>query len=126
MIPQLKAFIAAAEAEAHTLVIENGVSLPGFKAVQKKELRKWNDPKAAATALVPLGLPGVFSEPELLSPAKIEGLIKKSKQDFDLTFLLKPPSGDLEVAPLSDKRPEVKVGVDNSKLSAILSSSASR
>jgi len=126
MIPQLKSFIAAAEAEAETLVIKNGVQLPGFKAVQKKELRKWADPAQAAQQLTSLNLPNLYTEPALRSPAQIADLLKKSKTEFDITPLLKAPSGDLEVAPLSDKRPEVKLGVDNSKLSAILASSSSR
>lgn len=126
MIPQLKSFIAAAEAEAETLVIKHGAQLPGFKAVAKKELRKWEDADKAATALMPLGLPKIFTEPALRSPAQISEILKKSGKEFDIAPYLKAPSGELEVAPLTDKRPEVKISVDNSKLSAILASSSGR
>lgn len=126
MIPQLKSFISAAEAEAETLVIKNGAQLPGFKAVAKKELRKWDDADKAAVALVPLGLPKIFTEPVLRSPAQISEILKKSGKEFDIAPYLKAPSGELEVAPLTDKRPEVKISVDTSKLSAILASSSGR
>ena len=54
------------------LSLKLGGTVPGWKLVEKRASRKWND--AAKAATLAKKIKGAFSEPELLSPAQFEKL----------------------------------------------------
>ncbi|MBF0341341.1 MAG: DUF2800 domain-containing protein, partial [Magnetococcales bacterium] len=63
---------------------EAGRTPPGFKLVMKQGRRVWIDPVAALVFLRGLGLgeADLHKQPELLSPAQIETVLKRHKQDI--------------------------------------------
>jgi hypothetical protein len=62
-------------------MLEAGKPVPGYKLVAKRGTRKWRDPSVAYGALTALGLTDadVWEPEELLSPAKMEKVLKKQK-----------------------------------------------
>lgn len=122
LLPQLKSFLAACEDEAER-ILKEGLTIPGFKAVHKKTIRKWCEDKDYVVERLSEVLPAdeIYTEPQIKSPAQISKLLKK---DFDLTELLDQTEPGITFAPNSDKRPAVVIkDVANSKLSAILNPS---
>lgn len=109
LLPQLEAFIKTTKEEATRTMIELGAEIPGYKLVAKKELRKFADPFKTAAALTSAGARDIYSAPSLKTPAQIEKVLKTENIEFDFTPWLKGPSGEVEVAPESDKRESVKV-----------------
>jgi len=109
LIDELKAFIKATEEEADKVMKDLGVKIPGYKLVAKKELRKFADPFETAKALTSAGAKDIYSAPALKTPSQLEKTLKAEKIDFDFTPWLKAPSGETEIAPISDKRPEVNL-----------------
>jgi hypothetical protein len=118
LIDELKAFIKATEDEADRVMKDLGVKIPGYKLVAKKELRKFSDPFKTAAALTTAGVKDIYAPPALKTPSQLEKVLKAEKMDFDFTPWLKPPSGELEIAPATDKRAEVVLNPKN--ISAIL------
>lgn len=109
IIPQLEAYIKATEAEANRVMKELGASVPGYKLVAKKELRKFADPFKTAAALTSAGAKDIYSAPALKTPAQLEKTLKAEKIEFDFAPWLKASSGETEIAPNSDKREAVPV-----------------
>lgn len=109
LLPQLEAYIKSVKDEANRTMIELGAEVPGFKLVAKKELRKFADPFKTAAALTSAGAHDIYSAPSLKTPAQLEKVLKTEGIEFDFTPWLKGPSGELEVAPVSDKRESVSV-----------------
>ena len=118
LISELEAFIKATEAEANKVMKEMGIKIPGYKLVAKKELRKFADPFETAKALTSAGAKDIYSAPSLKTPAQLEKALKAEKIEFDFTPWLKASSGELEIAPVSDKREEIALQPKN--ISAIL------
>ncbi len=94
---------------------EAGISIPGFKLVEKRATRKWRDVPAAELALkaVGLGETQMYPLPELKSPAQIDDVLKELKfKPAERAGTLKPlvvkESSGHALAPESDKRPPVK------------------
>lgn len=87
----------------------------GFKLVAKRATRKWRDPAEASQALVNAGLTDIWTEPELLSPAKIEpkmpGKNKTERAKALEALTIKESSGSV-LAPDADPRPAIKAGVE--------------
>lgn len=109
LIDELKAFIKATEEEADKVMKDLGVKIPGYKLVAKKELRKFADPFETAKALTSAGARDIYSAPALKTPTQLEKTLKAEKIEFDFTPWLKAPSGETEIAPDSDKRPEISL-----------------
>lgn len=88
----------------------------GFKLVAKRATRKWRDDAVnVAQALGDKGVTDIWTEPELLSPAKVEpkmpgkNKVERAKALEELT--VKESSGTV-LAPDEDPRPAVKAGVE--------------
>ena len=107
LVSELEAFIKATREEADRVMKDLGVSLPGYKLVAKKQNRKFANPLQIAEALLMAQVTDIYTEPSLKSPAQIEKVLKSNKIDFDLGPYLAAPSGELEVAPETDKRDAV-------------------
>lgn len=121
LIADLESFIKVTQAEADRVMKELGVKIPGYKLVAKKENRKFADPFKTAAALTAQGVKDIYAPPALKTPAQLEKVLKAEKLDFDFTPWLKAPSGELEIASESDKRPEV-ILTGTERLSEVLSS----
>lgn len=104
LIADLESFIKAVQDEADRIMKDMGASIPGYKLVAKKELRKFEDPAQVAIALANAGIKDIYTAPALKSPAQLDKVIKAEKAEFDLAPWLKKPSGEMEIAPESDKR----------------------
>jgi CRISPR/Cas system-associated exonuclease Cas4 (RecB family) len=82
--------------------LEAGVSVPGWKLVNKRAQRSWVDEKAALAELTALA-PGVAFT-ELVSPAQAEKALKATKQKLPDGLTVAVSSG-LTIAEESDPRP---------------------
>lgn len=93
----------------------HGRSPTGFKLVAKRATRKWRDEDEAAAALVAADLTDIWTEPKLLSPAKIEpkmpGKNKAERAKALEALTVKESSGSV-LAPEEDPRPAIKAGVE--------------
>lgn len=89
---------------AHEM-LDNDVSVPGWKLVAKRATRSWIDNKKAEEFLRDNKI-NPFQEPELLSPAKAEAALKKSKVALP-DDLVKAISSGSTLVPESDPRPAV-------------------
>lgn len=87
----------------------------GFKLVAKRATRKWRDEAEASVALVAADLLDIWTEPKLLSPAKIEpkmpGKNKAERAKALEALVIKESSGSV-LAPEEDPRPALKAGVE--------------
>lgn len=100
-------------AEARNFALA-GNDLPGFKIVHgRSSPRKWRDEQKAESflkAVLPEGTEAHVHT--LLSPARAEGILKKSKRGAlkEIDALVFTSKGQLKLAPISDKRPAVTPG----------------
>jgi hypothetical protein len=94
--------------EAHALLLaEHGEAIPGFKLVKKKANRKWIDDDETVAEKLGLFLPDEkIWEKKLLSPAKVEKLVKGKEKQLIADMFETPDTGNT-LAPEYDKRPEV-------------------
>ena len=94
--------------------LENGVTVPGWKLVDKRATRKWAADDAEITAEITAEIAAEFGgigtdklyKTELLSPAQMEKVLK----EYGLVIpalLLKTVSSGHTLVPESDKRPSV-------------------
>ena len=91
--------------------LEAGESFPGFKLVAGRSLRKWSDEQDAEKALIQL-LDQEAYEKKLLTPAKAEKALGKTKAKAILGLIVKP-EGAPTLAPESDKRKSISISVDD-------------
>lgn len=74
---KIEIYIEALRAHAaHQL--ERGLSVPGWKLVQKRSIRKWTNEEVARTEAIQLFDSRALTEPKLLSPAQLEKVAGKS------------------------------------------------
>ena len=85
--------------------LENNGTVPGYKLVAKRATRQWRDENAAYDWLQDQGVNGL-KEPEVISPAAAEKLLKKSKVALPDDLVMAVSSGSTLV-PESDPRPAV-------------------
>ena len=105
-IPTMESWIKAVEAQA-LFLLQSGKEVPGFKLVQKKANWKWKDEAAAAEELsLYLSENELYEPKSLLSPAKVEKLLKKDKKVLE--DLVEIPNTGTTIAPEYDKREPVK------------------
>jgi hypothetical protein len=101
----LETWIADVRALAQTMM-EQGVRLPGYKLVPKRGTRKWLSEERALDELAALGFTNEeLTETALLSPAKVEKVLKKRKLDLPRDLVVSVSTGNT-IAPESDPRPE--------------------
>lgn len=106
MADELESWIKQVREQSHQYM-EQGTHLPGFKLVDKRPVRKWEDETKVYESLK-LHLPRnvVYTE-KLATPPQIEKALKKAKVEFPLETLVIAESSGTTVAPESDKRPAV-------------------
>jgi hypothetical protein len=91
---------------AHVM-LDNGVSVPGYKLVQKRATRQWVNEEIAKAAFSEMGIPmKEMLNLELLSPAQMEKRLKKSKLALPDDLVVAVSSGTT-LAPESDPRSAV-------------------
>jgi hypothetical protein len=88
-------------------ILESGEPVPGYKLVPKRALRQWVDEDKAYVALTKLGVDREeLVETALLSPAKVEKILKRSKLNLPDDIVVAVSSGTT-IAPESDPRSAV-------------------
>jgi hypothetical protein len=88
-------------------MMESGAKLPEYKLVAKRAIRQWTDEDKAKVALFALGLDeSEVMETLLLSPAKVEKVLKKRKIALPADVVVAISSGNT-LASADDPRPEV-------------------
>lgn len=98
----------------HSLALENqmgGIEMPGLKLVRKRSSRNWIDEKDTIAMLDGAGYSdSEYNKSKLMTPNQIEKLLKDNGDSKDLVkeHIFKR-DGDIDIAPVSDKRKEVVV-----------------
>jgi hypothetical protein len=88
-------------------ILASGEPVPGYKLVPKRPTRQWVDETAAILALDRTGVPtSEFFETTLMSPAKVEKILKKRKLSLPDDIVVAVSSGTT-IAPESDPRSAV-------------------
>lgn len=95
----------AEEVEAHAkMQMERGTPIPGWKLVHGRASRKWESEPKVIAALANYGT-DIYTDPELLSPAQMEKMIKAKGDDPAATLAgLITTTRGVSVAHESDKR----------------------
>jgi hypothetical protein len=105
----LVAFINAAQSLAHNM-IEAGQTVPGYKIVAKRAMRKWRESETTANWLCTtfgFGDDQIYDK-KIKSPAQVEKLLDKhGKKLLAATDLITAESSGNTLAQESDKRPAV-------------------
>lgn len=101
----ISAWIKAVKDRALTQML-NGEQIPGYKVVEGRGSREWDDKTAAIKALYDAGQnpEEYMTQPELLSPAALEKSIGKKKVAELVGALIVSKPGSPTIAPASDKR----------------------
>ena len=88
-------------------MLESGARLPDYNLVAKRAIRQWTDEDKAKVALFALGLEeSEVMETSIMSPAKIEKVLKKRKMTLPDDLVVSVSSGTT-LAAESDPRPAV-------------------
>ena len=86
-------------------ILEAGESVPGYKLVPKRPTRQWVNEETAQKALIDAGVSeDDLFETVMLSPAKVEKILKKRKLSLPDDIVVAVSSGTT-IAPESDPRP---------------------
>ena len=101
----ISAWLKAVKDRALTQML-NGEQIPGFKVVEGRGSREWDDEGYVVDVLLRGGCSseGIYSKPELLSPAALEKSIGKKKVAELVGALIVSKPGSPTIAPESDKR----------------------
>lgn len=104
--PMLSSWLNAVKDRALTALL-NGEEVPGYKVVSGRSSRVWSDADAACEVLSKANYSAeeYMTQPELLSPAKLEKAIGKKKAAELVGHLIGLKAGSPTVAPETDKRP---------------------
>jgi hypothetical protein len=106
MAELLEAWISGVNELAYQM-LDEGLSVPGYKLVPKRATRKWLDDQKALFVLESLGLPAQeLVETTVISPAKAEKLLKKQKLLLPADLVVAISSGNT-LATEDDPRPAV-------------------
>lgn len=103
-VPFIKDWCDEILKHAHTEA-ERGITIPGYKLVEKRANRIWKDPEKVKEKLYIHYKEEIYEEPKLLSPAKMEKMVDKKDKEFLETLWLKPDAGKTLVKE-NDKRKE--------------------
>lgn len=102
-IPAVESFIKDLQQLAHGLM-EEGKTVPGWKLVNKRAMRKWIDEKKAIKWIADQGITPY--EEKVLSPAAAEKALKSAKIELPEDLVVSVSSGST-IAQESDPRPAV-------------------
>ena len=104
----LKGWIEAVEDFA-LAELQHGKPVPGYKLVEKRGVRAWDDEDAAVRTLMGDGLAesDIYEPVKLKTPAALESQIGKKELAALVGDFVKSESSGLTFAPDSDKRPAV-------------------
>lgn len=106
----VETWLRAVRAEAFKR-LNAGTEVPGYKLVAKRGRRSWLNEGQAYQRLMGAGLgEDEVREWKLLTPAKVEKLVKKAKVDVDLAELTITKSSGAKLAPESDPAPALPAG----------------
>lgn len=96
-------YIKAVKAHAET-EIKAGRPVPGFKVVERRAHREWENESDAAEATESIGILQLFEKPKMKSPAQIEKLVGKKKFKEHLAQHTVKKSSGVVLVPDSDSR----------------------
>jgi hypothetical protein len=101
----ISAWLKAVKDRALTQML-NGEEIPGFKVVEGRASREWENTDATFGVLLGAGYDEdqILTKPELLSPAAMEKAIGKKKVTELVGALIVSKPGSPTIAPASDKR----------------------
>jgi len=122
LVGEMKEQIKAVEGEVFK-ALEHGIPVSGWKLVAKRATRYWKDAEAAWRKLrySKATNKDMYVEESLRSPAQVEKRLKKAGVQVDgFDELIDNKSTGNTIAPESDKRPAIEVGVVPPVLDAIL------
>ena len=106
LMPMIKGWMDATETMALSAMVA-GKKIKGYKLVSKRTHRRWTDSDNVLTLLKRKKYKvSDITETKLLSPAKMEKLIKRADHKKELSALICKPEGEPTVAKTSDKRKE--------------------
>lgn len=103
--PMVSAWLKAVKERALADLLK-GEEIPGYKVVAGRGSREWKEVSEVVSVLSGAGLPeeDYLTQPELLSPAKLEKSIGKKKVSELVGKLVVSVPGSPTIAPESDKR----------------------
>lgn len=100
----VKNWISAIESRAVAEILA-GNTVPGWKLVARRAMRKWSDEDGAAQALQSAGMADndIFNK-KIITPTQAEKLLGKDKKAAMKGFIVTESSGST-LAPITDRRP---------------------
>jgi len=115
--PQIRLWLDKCETTG-AAILHEGKNLPGFKLVAGRSTRKWSDPAEVIELCSQYGIDAseLFTQPELISPAQMETLVKLRKAEGLWTLLdslVHKPEGKPTLVPEEDQRPAFRQNVAN-------------
>jgi hypothetical protein len=125
LVAQMKAQIRAIEGECFQ-ALEHGIPVTGWKLVLKKGIRHWIDPEAVWHKLRynNKARKEMYIEEKLRSAPQVTAALKKAKVDLDLDAFISNESTGTTIAPESDKRSAIEIGVVPAALDSIIGKAA--
>ena len=108
--PLIEGFLSAVQDHIKAK-LDAGETFDGFKLVEGRSVRRWDDETKAADALESLIGDDAYKK-SLISPAQAEKVLGKAKK-ADIQDMIVKPRGAPTLAPESDKRPSINVTADD-------------
>ena len=118
MLPAIRAWCKAIEAEAERLALVEGKTIDGFKVVEgRRGKREWENETEAENMLKAMKIKNEHMYKQtVISPTQAEKLYKEGvigkRQWPKLQDLIDRRPAKLELVPVTDKRPPVQVTAD--------------
>lgn len=106
---QIQHWVKAVEAHCHAQATA-GEPPTGFKLVGGRTSRAWDDEEKLVAKLpffVSVNVKGLYEDPKLLSPAKLEKLLPKDERASLAPFITKKQAAT-QLVPVDDARPAIK------------------
>lgn len=101
-------WVSALQAEAVSRLM-SGKAVPGYKVVEGRRLRQWKDKREAEVVLVGELGEEAYKPKEIITPAQAEKSLGKAKSKTLVAPLIETPQGNPTLAPVSDKRPSLRM-----------------
>lgn len=114
MIDHLRSFADAVENSVKETILQGG-QVSGWKVVEGRRSRAWKDEKGIEAALLAQGVPGIYTQPKLLSVAQLEKVLKKSGTVIELEPFVETKAGSPTLAKESDARKATNRVLDAAK-----------
>jgi hypothetical protein len=119
MIEEVDAWLKSVKEEMY-LQLSRGVSVKGWKIIDKRATRKWVNEEAMVDALEKhLGVKDIYKS-TILTPPQMEKLVKKNKVDLDLDEFIVSVSSGTTLAPEDHASPAVIVSDVQGELKDIM------